>query len=58
MTANQRREVVVLGVGLHPFGRFPEKDLAQLAREAVVEALDDSVARWQDVQVAYFGHVY
>ena len=31
MTASQRREVVVLGVGLHPFGRFPEKDLAQLA---------------------------
>ena len=52
------REVVVLGVGLHPFGRFSEKDLAGLARDAVVEALGDAGVRWKDVQVAYFGHVY
>ena len=52
------REVVVLGVGLHPFGRFSEKDLAGLARDAVVEALGDAGVRWRDVQVAYFGHVY
>ena len=47
-----------MGVGLHPFGRFPEKDLPQLAREAVVEALKDGEVSWQDVQIAYFGHVY
>ena len=52
------REVVVLGVGLHPFGRFPYKDLPQLAREAVVQALGDAGARWKDIQIAYFGHVY
>ena len=53
-----QREVVVLGVGLHPFGRFPDKDLPQLAQEAIVSALNDGVARWKDVQIAYFGHVY
>ena len=58
MGAGQQREVVVLGVGLHSFGRFPDNDLAQLAREAVVEALDDGMVRWKDVQIAYFGHVY
>jgi acetyl-CoA acetyltransferase len=52
------REVVVLGVGLHPFGRFPGKDLPQLAREAVVAALNDAGVGWQSVQIAYFGHVY
>ncbi len=52
------REVMVVGVGLHPFGRFPEKDLASLARDAVVEALKDSGVRWKDIPVAYFGHVY
>ena len=52
------REVVVAGVGLHPFGRFRGKDLATLAREAVVEALKDGGVRWQDIPVAYFGHVY
>ena len=52
------REVVVLGVGLHPFGRYPGKDMPELAREAVVESLKDAAVRWTDVQVAYFGHVY
>ena len=52
------REVVVVGVGLHPFGRFRGKDLATLAREAVIEALKDCGVRWRDIPVAYFGHVY
>jgi acetyl-CoA acetyltransferase len=49
---------MVAGVGLHPFGRFPGKDLASLALDAVVPALDDAGVRWQDISVAYFGHVY
>ena len=36
------RDVMVVGVGLHPFGRFPEKDLASLARDAVIDALKDA----------------
>ncbi len=52
------REVMVIGVGLHPFGRFPKKDLASLARDAVVEALKDAGVPWKDIPVAYFGHVY
>ena len=52
------REVVVAGVGLHPFGRFPEKDLSTLAMEAVVPALQDAGVAWKDILVAYFGHVY
>ena len=58
MPAKPQREVVVLGVGLHPFGRFPEKELPQLAQGAVVEALKDARVRWKDVHIAYFGHVY
>ena len=52
------REVVIAGVGLHPFGRFPEKTTTDLAREAVLEALGDSGIKFKDIQVAYFGHVY
>ena len=52
------REVVVVGVGLHPFGRFPGKDLAALARDAVVAALQDAGVPWRAIPVAYFGHVY
>ncbi len=58
MGASQQREVVVLGVGLHPFGKFPNKSLPELAREAVAAALDDGIVNWKDVQIAYFGHVY
>lgn len=52
------REVVVAGVGLHPFGRFPEKSMRDLAREAVLEALEDAGVKYKDIQAAYFGHVY
>ena len=51
-------KVMVAGVGLHPFGRFGNKDLATLAREAVLEALKDSGVPWKSIPVAYFGHVY
>ncbi len=52
------REVVVVGVGLHPFGRFPEEDLASMALVSVVDALRDAGVAWKDIPVAYFGHVY
>ena len=52
------REVMVAGVGLHSFGRFPEKDLGALALEGVVVALRDAGVRWKDIPIAYFGHVY
>ena len=52
------REVMVAGIGLHPFGRFPDKDLAELALEAAIPALTDANVRWRDIQVAYFGRVY
>ena len=52
------REVVVAGVGLHPFGRFPGKDLSDLALDAVVESLKDAQVQWRDIPIAYFGHVY
>ena len=54
----QGREVSVAGVGLHPFGRFPDKDLATLALDSVTEALKDAGVEWRDIPVAYFGHVY
>ena len=52
------REVMVVGVGLHPFGRFPEQTLSDLARDAVVDALQDAGVPWSAIPIAYFGHVY
>jgi benzoylsuccinyl-CoA thiolase BbsB subunit len=50
-------DVVVLGVGLHPFGRFPERTLDDLAREAALAALDDAGITFKDVQAGYVGRV-
>ena len=58
MVMKPGREVVVAGVGLHPFGRFPEKSPQDLARTAALEAFDDAGVGYKDIQAAYFGHVY
>jgi acetyl-CoA acetyltransferase len=51
------REVVVLGAGLHRFGRFPDKSLQDLGREAISNALSDSGVPFKDIEVAYVGRV-
>ncbi len=58
MAIKPAREVVVAGVGLHAFGRFPKESFHDMARDAVLEALEDSGAGYRDIQAAYFGHVY
>lgn len=45
--------VTVAGVGMHPFGRFPEATLKDLARVAIVRALDDA-----DIGVGQVDAVY
>jgi acetyl-CoA acetyltransferase len=52
------REVVVLGVGMHKFGRFPGKEYYDMGRDAIVRALEDSGIEWKDVQALYCGHSY
>ena len=37
-----RRPVVVAGIGLHPFGRFPDKSTADMVKDAVQSVLNDS----------------
>lgn len=58
MIKKPMREVVIAGVGLHPFGRFPEKSIEEMARSAVLEALKDAGLNYPQIQAAYFGHVY
>jgi acetyl-CoA acetyltransferase len=58
MTAKPMREVVVAGVGLHPFGRFPDKSIEEMCGRAILEALKDAGVSYPQIQAAYFGHVY
>lgn len=46
-------DVVIAGVGMHPFGRFPQLSLKDLAREAAIRALLDAGVGPRDVQLVY-----
>jgi len=50
------REVVVIGVGMHRFGRFIEKSLKEIGGVAVWNAIDDANVPLQDIGVAYVGN--
>jgi acetyl-CoA acetyltransferase len=49
------REVAVLGVGMTPFGKFPERSVKSLGIEASLAALRDAGVKPQEIQVAYVG---
>lgn len=44
------REVAVLGLGMHPWGKFPEKTLNEICRTAVDRALADADFSWAQVE--------
>jgi len=49
------REVEILGVGMVPFGRFPEKSLADLGYPAVLAAIKDAGIAPRAIEIAYCG---
>jgi len=48
-------DVAIIGVGLHPFGRFGDKTPMEMAVEAVNMALDDAGVPWGEVGFASGG---
>ncbi len=48
-------EAVIIGVGLHPFGRFPGKSAMDMAADAVRLALADAGVGWPQVQTGFIG---
>ena len=48
-------EAVIVGVGLHPFGRFPGKSAMDMAADAVRAALADAGVSWPQVQAGFVG---
>ena len=47
--------VAIIGIGLHPFGRHPEKTAKQMGVHAARLALEDAGAAWSDVHIAFGG---
>ena len=48
-------DVHVIGAGIHPFGRHPEKTGLDQGVFAVREALADAGVVWEDIQFAFGG---
>ena len=48
-------DVAIIGVGLHPFGRFEGKTAMQMGVDAIRAALADAGLEWKDIQFAAGG---
>lgn len=50
------RDVAVIGIGMTRFGRFPDRTIGDLVKEAVEEALIDASIDRRDIEAAYVGN--
>lgn len=49
-------DVYIVGLGMTPFGKFPDLSVKDLTERAVVAALDDAGAEISDITAAYFAN--
>ena len=47
-------DVAIIGVGLHPFGRF-DKTAMEMGADAIQSALTDAGVEWKDIQFGFGG---
>src|SRR3990172_6498052 len=50
-------DVVILGAGIHPFGRF-DRSYEELGADAAAAALRDAGLEWSQIQAAYLSRMY
>jgi acetyl-CoA C-acetyltransferase len=48
-------DVAIIGVGLHPFGRFEGKSAMEMGVDAIFAAVADAGVEWKDIQFATGG---
>src|SRR6478672_1534345 len=48
-------DVAVIGVGMHPFGRFPDVSAIEMGAVAIRRALADAGVEWRQIQFAFAG---
>lgn len=48
-------EIAIIGVGLHPFGRYDDRSALEMGAVAINRALRDAGVRWSDVGGLYAG---
>ncbi|PCI53356.1 MAG: acetyl-CoA acetyltransferase [Alphaproteobacteria bacterium] len=50
-------DIVIVGAGIHPFGRF-ETSAEEMGAMAASQALEDAGLKWQDIDAAYLSRMY
>jgi len=48
-------DVAIIGIGMHPFGRFPGRSAIEMGAIAIRTALGDAGVSWKDIQFAFGG---
>ena len=48
-------DVAIVGVGLHPFGRFGDRTGIDMGAIAIRRALKDANVEWRNIQFAFAG---
>src|SRR4051795_674770 len=48
-------DVAIIGVGLHPFGRFAGVSGIEMGAVAIRKALEDAGVQWRDIQFGFAG---
>jgi acetyl-CoA acetyltransferase len=51
----KNRELAIVGMGLHPWGQFPDKSMAEMGVVAIQNALKDANMDWREVQAMAAG---
>jgi len=49
------REVAIIGIGMHPWGKFPTKTFIDLGVEAIAKALRDADIEWKEIETICAG---
>jgi len=49
------REVAIIGIGIHPWGKFPQKTFVDMGVDAIAKALTDANIRWKEVETICSG---
>ncbi|MFP4475067.1 MAG: thiolase family protein [Desulfatibacillaceae bacterium] len=49
------RDVAIVGVGMTRFGKYPDKGIKELVKDATQNAMDDAGAKPEDLDAAYVG---
>jgi len=51
----KNRELAIVGMGLHPWGKWPDKSMAEMGCYAITQALEDAHMKWRDIEAMACG---